>query len=82
MQLMPINLSSHAVKSDVRLGLAVTCLYTLVGMGIFSLSCEAARGRNRVPPMRTRAAIAPPNREHDIGSNEGTNVGKLRRSDL
>jgi len=78
MQLMPINLSSHAVKSDVRLGLAVTCLYTLVGMG----PCEAARGRNRVPPMRTRAAIAPPNRSNDIGSNEGTNVGKLRRSDL
>jgi hypothetical protein len=34
MQLRPINLSSDAVKADVRLGLAVTGLYTLVGMGI------------------------------------------------
>ena len=34
MQLMPIHLSSDAVKADVRLGLAVTGLYTLVGMGI------------------------------------------------
>jgi hypothetical protein len=34
MQLRPINLSSDAVKADVRLGLAVTGLYTLVGTAI------------------------------------------------
>jgi hypothetical protein len=34
MQLMPINLSSNGFKADVRFGLAVTGLYTLVGLGI------------------------------------------------
>jgi hypothetical protein len=34
MQVRPLNLPPHTVKADVRLGLTVTGLYTLVGMGI------------------------------------------------
>ena len=34
MQVRPLNLSSYTSMVDVRLGLTVTGLYTLVGMGI------------------------------------------------
>jgi hypothetical protein len=34
MQLRPLDLSSDTVMADVRLGLTVTGLYTLVAMGI------------------------------------------------
>jgi hypothetical protein len=34
MQLRPPDLSADTVMADVRLGLTVTGLYTLVGMGI------------------------------------------------
>jgi hypothetical protein len=62
MQLRPINLSSDCVKADVRLGLAVTGLYTLsLGWGSFSLSCEAReKNQARVPTGRCREdCIAP-----------------------